>query len=196
MNQARQLSIQGRPFACLLALALWCGTAGAALGADPVTTNQIGQGVVYRHYYYDSLYSAKEEIYVVDVNLNHPAPSLKLPYLTGGATRTVSAHAATVSGAVACVNGQFFTTAIGPIAFLKVNGAVITNTQPQVHDEQGLTDDGTLRTSRIGIALRLGDGWASLTTSNIMTAGPDLIRDGVKFTSYDMSDPVHCELLN
>ena len=172
--------------AALLSL-LWCGLALGVFGVDTITTNQIGQGVIYRHYHYDSLYSAKEEIYVVDVNLDAPAPSLELPYRTGGATRTVSAHAATVTGAIACVNGQFFTS-IGPIAFLKVNGVVVTNTQPAVHDEQGITDDGWGRTNSIGITLRPGGGWASLTTSNIITAGPDLIRDGVKFTAYDMND--------
>jgi fibronectin type 3 domain-containing protein len=166
---------------------LCCGLALSVFGADTVTTNQIGQGVVYRHYHYDSLYSAKEEIYVVDVNLNDPAPSMELPYRTGGATRTVSAHAATVTGALACVNAQFFTS-IGPIAFLKVNGVVITNTQPAVHDEQGVTDDGWGRTNSIGVTLRPAGGWASLSTSNIITAGPDLIRNGVKYTAYDTND--------
>lgn len=166
---------------------LCCGLVMGGFGADTVTTNQIGQGVIYRHYHYDSLYSAKEEIYVVDVNLNDPAPSMGFPYLTGGATRTVTAHAATVTGAVACVNGQFFTS-IGPIAFLKVNGVVVTNTQSGVHDEQGLTNDGGRRTNSIGVTLRPGAGWASLTTSNVLTAGPDLIRNGVKYTAYDTND--------
>jgi hypothetical protein len=158
------------------------------LGANTVITNQIGQGVLYRHYHYDALYGAKQEIYVVDVNLNDPAPSMAFPYLTGGATRTVSAHAATVPGAIACVNAQFFTTTIGPIAFLKVKGVVVTNTQPAVHDEQGLSNDGWGRTNSIGISLRPSGGWSSLTASNVLTAGPDLIRNGVKFTAYDMND--------
>jgi fibronectin type 3 domain-containing protein len=170
-----------------LFLVFWCAACKEVFGADTIITNQIGQGVVYRHYHYDSLYNAKEEIYVVDVNLSDPATSMKFPYLTGGATRTVSAHAATVTGAIACVNGQFYTR-IGPIAFLKVNGVVITNTQPGVHDEQGLSNDGGGRTNSMGITLRPGAAWASLTISNILTAGPDLIRNGVKFTAYDMND--------
>ena len=60
-------------------------------GANTITTNQLGQGVLYKHYHFDSLYNALEEVYVVDANLNDPAVSLKMPYLTGGATRTVAA---------------------------------------------------------------------------------------------------------
>ena len=104
-----------------LLLALGGALARPAFGVDFSTTNQIGQGVLYKHYHYDALSNAKEEIYVVDANLNDPGVALQFPYLTGGATRTVSAHAGTVSGALACVNGQFFTSS-GPIAFLKVNG--------------------------------------------------------------------------
>ena len=187
MPKSRKLSLSIGGHRTILLSLLWCGLPLGVFGADTVTTNQIGQGVIYRHYHYDSLYSAKEEIYVVDVDLNDPAPSMAFPYRTGGATRTVSAHAATVPGAIACVNGQFFTS-IGPIAFLKVNGVVITNTQPGVHDEQGLTDDGGGRTNSMGITLRPGAGWASLTTSNVLTAGPDLIRNGVKFIAYDTND--------
>ena len=55
-------------------------------GANTIVTNQLGQGVVYLHYHFDNLYNALEEVYVLDVNLNDPAPSLRLPFRTNGAT--------------------------------------------------------------------------------------------------------------
>jgi hypothetical protein len=123
----------------------------ATNAADTVITNQIGMGVIYRHYHYDALYSSKQEIYITDLNLNDPAPYVKFPSLTGGSTRTVSAHAATVTGAIACVNGQFFNSTTGSIQFLKVNGAVLNVTQTAVHDQQGVTDDGARHTNSVGV---------------------------------------------
>jgi hypothetical protein len=172
----------------LASFLLFLFTAVRTLALDTVTTNQVGQGVVYRHYHYDSLYNSSQEIYVADVNLNDPAPVLQMPFLTNGATRTVSAHAATVSNAVACVNGQFFNTTTGAVAFLKVKGTIFLPTQPGVHDEQGLTDDGKRLTNSIGIAVRPSGGWASVSASNALTAGPDLIKNGLQVTNYDFND--------
>jgi fibronectin type 3 domain-containing protein len=159
-----------------------------ALCIDTATTNQIGQGVLYKHYHYDALYSSKQEIYIVDVNLNDPAASLSFPYLTGGATRTVSHHAATVSGAVACVNAQFFNSTTGSIQFLRVNGTVANVTQPAVHDEQAVIDDGLRRTNSVSISFRPAGGWSSSTTPNVVSSGPDLVRNGAAFTNYDLND--------
>src|SRR5690349_9287807 len=121
--------------------------------ANTVVTNQLGQGVVYYRYHYDNLYNSLQEIYLIDVNLNDPAPSLKIPYLTGGSKRTISQHVTTVPGAVACVNGQFG-DASGSIQFLKVSNNIVNPTKPAVHDQQAVTDDGTRHTNSIGIAIR------------------------------------------
>lgn len=158
--------------------------------ADTVVTNQVGQGVVFRHYHYDNLDGGKQEVYIMDVNLNDPAVSLKIPYLNAG--RTVTAHAGTVSGAAAAVNGQFFNSG-GSIDFLRVNGSVIYPSQTGVHDEQALTDDGLGHTNSIGIALRPGgEGaltWTNLATSNIMSCGVALVSNGALVTNYDSNDP-------
>ena len=176
-----------RTWPLALVLASLCGYVRPAGAADTAATNQIGQGVIYRHYHYDSLYGARENIFITEVNLNDPATAMKFPYRSGGATRTVSAHAATVPGAVACVNGQFFDNT-GPIAFLKVNGVVLAETQPSARDQQGVTDDGLGQTSSFGIALRPTAGWDGVSTSNVMTAGPELVNNGLKVTGYNQND--------
>ena len=173
-------------------LSLWFGLLVATstlYGANTIVTNQLGQGVVYLHYHFDNLYNALEEVYVLDVNLNDPAPSLRLPFRTNGATRTVSQHAATVAGAVACVNGQFGDSG-GSIQFLKVHGTIINPTKPAVHDRQALLDSGTGLTNSISIAIRptTSGTWSNLVTSNIMASGPDLIKNGVIVTNYDLND--------
>jgi len=157
-------------------------------GANTVTTNQLGQGVVYTHFHYDNLDGGKQEIYVTDINLSDPAVSIAFPYLNAG--RTVSAHAATVPLAAAAVNGQFF-NAQGAIDFLKVKGTTIYMSQPAVHDEQAVVDDGLGRTNSIQIALRPGgiNSWTNSTVSNILSCGVNLVQSGVEITNYDTNDP-------
>ena len=157
--------------------------------ADSVTTNQVGEGVVYKHYHYDSLDGGKQEVYVTDANLNDPAVSIRFPYLT--AKRTVSAHAATVSSAAVAVNGQFFDSA-GSVDFLKVSGSTIYTSDANVHDEQAIYDDGLGRTNSIGIALRPGaiNSWTNSSWPNIMACGVELVKNGAKIpdSGYDPND--------
>ncbi len=166
-----------------------CGSTNPVFGADTVVTNQLGQGVVYRHYHYDNLDGGKQEIYVTDVNLNDPTVSIKFPYLT--AKRTVTAHAGTVANATVAVNGQFF-DATGSVQFLKVSNSVIYQSHAAVHDEQAVTDDGLGHTNSIGIALRSGgiNSWTNSTKASVMACGVELVKNGVKIpdSGYDPND--------
>jgi len=173
----------------ILVLLLAILSASPVLRADSITTNQLGQGVVYQHFVYTNLYSSKQVVYLVDVNLNDPAVSLKLPYLTGGATRTVQAHAATVASAVAAINGQFFLTN-GSGCYLKVSGSVVNLTATANYDQQAITDNGLKLSSSIFIALRPGNvnAWSNLVVSNIIACGPDLVANGVRITNYNTND--------
>jgi fibronectin type 3 domain-containing protein len=147
--------------------------------ADTATTNQIGQGVVYKRYSYDNLYSSKQKVFVVEINLNDPAPYIRFPYRTNGATRTISQHAATVPGAIACVNGQFGNSS-GSIQFLRVSNVLVNLTVPGAEDEQGIIDDGAGNTNSVSIVPRPAGGWISLTAANVFSSGPPLITEGVK----------------
>lgn len=173
-------------FGPLLLLFLLLGTING-FSANTVTTNQLGQGVIYKKYHYDNLYNSLQEIYIADINLNDPAPYVQIPYLAGGTKRTVSAHAGTVPGALACVNAQFFDTS-GSVQFLKVNGVTINPTKPGVHEHQAITDNGSRQTNSVGIALRPAAGWSSLTLSNVIASGPELVKNGLAVTNYDMAD--------
>ncbi len=153
--------------------------------ADSASTNQIGQGVVYMRFTYKNLYTSTQQVYVVDVNLNDSSPSVRTPFRTGGATRTVSQHAATVPGAVACVNGDFF-SGTGGTQFLKVNGVIVNGTQSGAQDQQALINDG-LGPNSASIVSRppITGTWSNLNVSNIIACGPGLIQDGVPVTQCD-----------
>ena len=166
-----------------------CASTGFVLGADTVITNQLGQGVVFRHYHYDSLDGGKQEIYITEINLNDPTVSVRFPHLTAG--RTVSAHAGTVTNATVAVNGQFFDSS-GSVQFLKVSNSIIYQSRAAVHDEQAVTDDGLGHTNSIAIALRSGgiNSWTNSTKASIMACGVELVKNGAKIldSGYDPND--------
>ena len=172
-----------------LVVFLVAGLAASLFAADSVTTNQLGQGVVYKHYHYDNLAGGKQEVYLADVNLNDPAVSIQFPFLT--ARRTVSAHAATVSSAAVAINGQFFDAA-GSVDFLRVSGSDIYFSRANVHDEQAVVDDGLGHTNSISIALRPGaiNSWTNSPWPNVLACGVELVRNGVKIpdSGYDPND--------
>lgn len=143
--------------------------------ADTFSTTKVGQGVYYKKNHYNSLHGAQQDVYVLDVNLNTPETSFAIRYVTGSATRTTSTFASTTARAVGAVNGQFF-DASGSVQFLKVAGAIINGTKPNVHDQQALVMHGN---GLIDILQRPSGGWGSLTAiPNILSSGPDLIANG------------------
>ena len=172
-----------------LNVVLVASLAASLCAADTITTNQVGQGVVYKHYHYDNLAGGKQEVYVTDVNLNDPAVSIRFPYLT--AKRTVSAHAATVPSAAVAINGQFFDSS-GSVQFLKVSGSVVYPSRANVHDEQAITDDGLGHTNSVRISLRPGgiNSWTNSTWPNILACGVELVKNGLKIpdSGYDPND--------
>ena len=159
-----------RALSCLLGLLIL-----APLWADSATTTKVGQGVYYKRHQYNNWLGAKRVMYVLDLNLNTPEVSVTTRYLTGGSRATTSWFAATTARAVGAVNGQFFDS-FGSVQFLKVNGAIINGTKPNVHDQQAIVMDAF---GDIGIVQRPGGGWGSLTSyPNITSSGPDLIVEG------------------
>src|SRR5687767_10289575 len=112
-----------------------------AIVADTFSTTKVGQGVYYKKNHYNNLHGGQQDVYVLDVNLNTPETAFVIRHVTGSATRTTSTFASTTGRAVGAVNGQFFDSS-GSVQFLKVAGAIINGTKPNVHDQQGLVMHG------------------------------------------------------
>ncbi|WAC21547.1 phosphodiester glycosidase family protein [Luteolibacter sp. SL250] len=153
--------------------------------AAPVTTTQLGQGVVYKKFTHSNLFSSKQNVFVTEINLNDPSPRLAFPH-ANGSLRTVPQFAGTVSGAVAAINGQFFNGS-GSIQYFKAGGTLINPTD-NAQDQQAVTDDGLGTPNSVRMVQKPGDGWESLDDANIMSTGPWLFRDGVRWTDYDPGD--------
>ncbi|RYD33364.1 MAG: phosphodiester glycosidase family protein, partial [Verrucomicrobiaceae bacterium] len=155
--------------------------------AAPVATTQLGQGVVYKEYTHAGLFSSNQHVFVTEINLSDPSTGLAFPH-GAGTLRTVPELAATVPGAVAAVNAQFFDFSTGrSIQHFKVNGTLV-NPTIDAQDQQAITDDGLGSPNSVRMEQKPEAGWESLATPSIMATGPWLFRDGIRWTAYDPAD--------
>lgn len=149
--------------------------------APPVTTTQLGQGVVYKKFTYSGLFGSKQNVFVAEINLNDPSTGLAFPH--NGADdilRTVPYFAGTVPGAVAAVNAQFFSFETNKsIQYLKVNDTVV-NLTTNMEVPQAIVDDGLGTPNSVRIARRPSAGWEGVPIPNIMASGPWLSREGLQ----------------
>lgn len=152
---------------------------------QPVAVNAVAKGVTYRRYDHQDVYASNQVVHVVEVNLDDPAVGLAFPQ-SGATRRTVQAHAATVPGAVAAVNAQFFNTS-GSIQYFRVGGTLI-NPTVSAQDQQAIADDGLALPDSIRVIPKPAAGWESASQSSIMATGPLLIQAGRKWTAYDPAD--------
>lgn len=166
-------------FLTLLALALALHS-GTPVTGDSTQVIRVGQGVVYKKFHYNSLFGAQQDVYILEANLNDPEVVVRFPYRSGSGTARTTAFAAETPRAVGAVNGTFFDSA-GPSSFFKSNGVIVRHTQPQVHDQQAIVEtlNGPKGTAGISVIPRPGAGWASLSAPNVVSAGPDLINEGL-----------------
>jgi hypothetical protein len=154
--------------------------------AQLVAEEQVGQGVIYRQYRYASLFNAKQEFFVLDVDLNNPAVDIKFPYARGSAATPpdpyvgTSVFAARTPGAVAAVNAQFFSISpqTGAVEFLRVGGSIIFNAGG---------DRALARAANgvVHIVNRPGAGWPSLNGyPDVMASHPTLVTNRVPRTDF------------
>ncbi len=194
---------------CLLAALLFVLFVSSAFSATILDDavwfeREVGQGIVWRYYQFDNLFSAKQSVSYAEVDLSHtsvtlslkyrdswvgPAPALDSPDYPRALT---SVMAPEMPNAKIAVNGTYFNTASydpanptvpwgGGNTYLKVDGTVI-------HTFDGTNVNrytmGILfnNTSDLAIALKPGSGgWAGIESSwaNMMICGPILLNGGV-----------------
>lgn len=166
----------------VFALALILPSARPAVG-DTTEVLRVGQGVWYKKFHYNSLFGAPQDVYILEANLNDPEVVVRFPYRTGSATAKTTTFAAETPRAVGATNGTFFDST-GPSSFVKANGEIIGYTKPGVHDQQAIVEtlNGPKGTAGISVIPKPGGDWPSLSAPNIMSAGPDLINEGVRQT--------------
>ena len=189
-----------------LALALAFTTAAPAQPANWNSAvwfqREVGSGITWRYYQFNSLFNAKQSVSYVEIDLNNPGVNLKIPFRNSyvGPSPGVSSPdfpraptstmAPTVPNARAAINGTYFNVNSydpanptvpwgGGNTFLRVDGTTIHTFDGTSVNRylQGLlfnnTGDVTI--------MRKSGGWINRVGSwqNMMISGPILIDNGV-----------------
>ncbi|MBX7244635.1 MAG: phosphodiester glycosidase family protein [Candidatus Sumerlaeaceae bacterium] len=155
----------------------------------------LGQGVTWRYYRFDSLFSSRQSIHILDADLNNPNVQVELPYLAATRAKTSSMVPAQFPGSAAAVNGTYFNTATGSgghRTYLRINGTEVPPTDPWA-GAWG-TDSAVAITSAgaVSVIPKPGGGWATATQPDIMANGPILINSGTIPSAYLTSIGSHC----
>jgi len=156
---------------------------------------ELGAGVVWRFYLFDSLFGVKQSISYVEVDLSNPDVSVEFPYLESSRERTSSMIPSQFPSATAGVNGTYFATSGsgGHVTYLRVGGTEIppggSLFAPWGY-EGGLALDGS---SNATIQTMPSGGWSdNVTHPDILACGPLLILSGVIPSSALTAVGGHC----
>lgn len=197
------LGLRGRGAAMRLVVLLGllaglCASAHAQLfaGVDWFRRD-VGQGVTWRHYWFDSLFGSHQSISYLEADLDDPAIQIQFPYLASSRQQTSTFVPAQFPTAVAAVNGTFFVTAAGSggaTTYLRIGGTMI--------NPVGYTANSNWNNS-MAIAKTAGgvvdivkrpspsNNWANNSThTDILANGPILQDNGV--TPNFASIGTHC----
>ena len=134
----------------------------------------IVQGVTYKYYHFSDLFGGPLDVFVTVSDLDNPGISLEFPYYATG-RKTVSVFASETTNPVSLINGNFIDVNTGLcVQYFKVNGTVVSTTQPNVADPGGITLENS---SDVTIIPRPGSGWASLTQPSVMSSNTMVTQD-------------------
>lgn len=192
-------------FITALGLAFLSTAAPAQLLDDAIWfEREVGDGVVWRYYQFDDLFSSKQSISYMEINLAEQGVGVDINYREGvvGPDPAVyprartSVMAAEIPGSKAAINGTFFNTSTykpgspdavwgGGVTYLKVDGTTIHPFDGSNINTSGvglLYDDVT----NLEITRRPAGGWSSIDPmwQNMMICGPMLVENGV-IETYD-----------
>lgn len=154
----------------------------------------LGDGVVWRYYLFESLFGSRQSLAYIDVDLNNPSVTVDFPYLQTGRQLTSSMIQEQFSNSVSGINGTYFNTATGGHrTYLRVNGTVI----PPAGDlfspwgyEGALALDASANAS---IQQMPAGGWSlNSVHPDIFACGPLLVIEDVIPTAHFNSIGSHC----
>lgn len=178
---ARRAARWALPLACLAGL---CSPAHAQLfaGVDWFE-REVGQGVVWRYYWFENLFGARQSVSYVEADLDNPNVDVALPFLSASRQRISQMVPAQVPNAKAAINGSFFDTSAGgggATTYHRANGVVYNSAAGAAHFG-GITMNST---GVVDVIRRPGAGWSSLSTTTvpwITTNQPMLVEGGVLY---------------
>lgn len=140
----------------------------------------LGKGVVWRFYLFDDLFSSKQSISYIEIDLTHPDVSVEIPYLASSREKTSSMIPSQFPDSVAGINGTYFDTGTGGHrTYLRIDNADIppgSSLFPPWGYEAALAMDVSGNVSIVKIP---SGGWTDdKTHSDIIACGPVLIEGG------------------
>lgn len=144
---------------------------------------EVSEDIRWKYFHFDTLFSAKQYITLLDVNLNGDI-LVDIPYVSEGFIKTSDAGAS--SDATATINGSFFDTSKGgSVVFLRKDGKIINYTRDGFNpyrENAGFVIDKSGKVSIIERPSDDANGWESVDAQHLLVSGPLLIDEG---------EPVH-----
>ncbi len=155
----------------------------------------IGNGVVWRYYRFDSLFGSKQSITYIEADLGNPAVSVEFPYLAASRQATSSMIPGQFPNAVGGCNGTYFDTAGtgGHRSYLRINNVEIPWVTPRF--SAWGWDSGIAKTAAKAVSIipRPGAAWTpDVTHPDILSCGPQLIKASVIDNAYLNGIGSHC----
>lgn len=141
-------------------------------------TREITEGAVWKYYKLDTLFGSRQNITVLDVDLNNENIKIKIPHIDFSFKKTSSFGEQ--EGAFAAINGSFFNTKTGgSVVYFYKDGQLINQTKdglPEYIDNAGFSLD---REGNVSIIKKPLEGWQTLANPyTVLSSGPLLIYDG------------------
>jgi len=181
----------------LAALSLTCITpADQTLADADWFERELGDGVVWRYYLFDSLFGSKQSVSYIEADLNNPNVSVEIPYLASSRGRISSMIPNQFPNSVSGINGTYFDTSSGGgghRTYLRINGTEIppggTLFSPWGYEGAlalDASENATIEKMPTG-------GWSNdATHPDIIACGPVLIEAGIIPTAHLTSIGSHC----
>lgn len=149
---------------------------------------QIGVGIVWRQYEFDSLFGARQNVTYIEADLENPSVLVKLPYLATGIQKTSLMVPNQFPTALAAVNGTYFNTSDpGCNTYLRIDNVEIPY-KPRTKGTWGhhgaLAKTATGNWEIIWMPTTAGQWNDNSTHTDIMANGPMLVDGGVYANAY------------
>jgi len=149
-------------------------------------TTKLSDGIRWKYFHFDTLFSAKQYITLFDVNLNKEI-RVDIPFVSEGFIKT--SDAATGANAVAAINGSFFDTSKGgSTVFFRKDGEIINHTKEGFNPYRENAGFAVHKSDKISIIRRPSDdidSWESVDALHLLTSGPLLIDKGKAVEQLD-----------
>ncbi len=154
----------------------------------------LGEGVVWRHYLFDSLFGSMQSVSYIEVDLANPDVAIEFPYVADSREQISTMIPRQAPDAVAGINGTYFNTRTGGhVTYLRVDGEEVPRASPPWAP---WIDEGALGMDNGGNAAMVeepGGGWPAETGyTDLLACGPLLIIDDTIPASDLNSIGGHC----